>query len=47
VREVRLAAGAEFIVFVCGDILTMPGLPKLPAANHIDIDASGKVVGLF
>ena len=47
VREVRLAAGAEFIVFVCGDILTMPGLPKLPSANHIDIDASGKVVGLF
>jgi formate--tetrahydrofolate ligase len=47
VREVRLAAGAEFIVFVCGDMLTMPGLPKVPAANHIDIDASGRVVGLF
>ena len=47
VREVRLAAGAEFIVFICGDMLTMPGLPKVPAANHIDIDASGRVVGLF
>ena len=47
VREVRLAAGAEFIVMVCGDIMTMPGLPKIPSADHIDIDASGKVVGLF
>ena len=47
VREVRLAAGAEFIVMICGDIMTMPGLPKVPAANSIDIDASGKVVGLF
>jgi formate--tetrahydrofolate ligase len=47
VREVRLAAGAEFIVFVCGDMLTMPGLPKTPAACRIDIDAEGRVVGLF
>ncbi len=47
VREVRLAAGAEFIVMICGDIMTMPGLPKVPAANSIDIDASGKIVGLF
>jgi formate--tetrahydrofolate ligase len=47
VREVRLAAGAEFIVFVCGDLLTMPGLPKRPAAQRIDIDARGKIVGLF
>ena len=47
VREVRLAAGAEFIVMVCGDIMTMPGLPKIPSADHIDIDESGKVVGLF
>ena len=47
VREVRLAAGAEFIVMVCGDIMTMPGLPKIPSADHIDIDATGKVVGLF
>jgi formate--tetrahydrofolate ligase len=47
VREVRLAAGAEFIVMVCGDIMTMPGLPKIPSADHIDIDEQGKVVGLF
>ncbi len=47
VREVRLAAGAEFIVFVCGDLLTMPGLPKDPAAHRIDIDADGRIVGLF
>ncbi|MFM7067765.1 MAG: formate--tetrahydrofolate ligase, partial [Gammaproteobacteria bacterium] len=47
VREVRLAAGAEFIVMVCGDIRTMPGLPKVPSADHIDIDDNGKVVGLF
>jgi formate--tetrahydrofolate ligase len=47
VREVRLAAGAEFIVMICGEILTMPGLPKTPSANRIDIDADGRVVGLF
>jgi formate--tetrahydrofolate ligase len=47
VREVRLAAGAEFVVMVCGDIMTMPGLPKIPSADHIDIDENGKVVGLF
>lgn len=47
VREVRLSAGAEFIVAVCGDIMTMPGLPKVPAANRIDLDADGKIVGLF
>ena len=46
VREVRLAAGAEFVVMVCGDIMTMPGLPKVPSANRIDI-VDGKVVGLF
>ena len=46
VREVRLAAGAEFVVMVCGDIMTMPGLPKVPSANKIDI-MNGKVVGLF
>ena len=46
VREVRLAAGAEFVVMVCGDIMTMPGLPKIPSANRIDI-VNGKVVGLF
>ena len=47
IREVRLSAGAEFVVMICGNILTMPGLPKVPAANRIDIDDEGKVVGLF
>ena len=46
VREVRLSAGAEFIVMVCGDIMTMPGLPKVPSADRIDL-VDGKVVGLF
>jgi len=44
---VRLAAGAEFVVMVCGDIMTMPGLSKVPSADYIDIDDFGKVVGLF
>ena len=39
IREVRLAAGAEFVIMICGDIMTMPGLPKVPAANSIDVDA--------
>ena len=47
IREVRLAAGAEFVVMICGDIMTMPGLPKVPAATKIDLDEEGKVVGLF
>ena len=47
VREVRLSAGAEFVVMICGDIMTMPGLPKAPAAQKIDIGDDGKVVGLF
>ncbi len=47
VREVRLAAGAEFVVMVCGDVMTMPGLPSVPSAAKIDIDGDGKVVGLF
>jgi len=47
IREVRLAAGAEFIVMICGDIMTMPGLPKNPAANNIDVDSEGRIVGLF
>ena len=47
IREVRLSAGAEFVVAICGDIFTMPGLPKVPAANSIDIDEDGKIVGLF
>jgi len=47
IREVRLSAGAEFVVMICGDIMTMPGLPKIPAAEKIDLDDQGKVVGLF
>jgi formate--tetrahydrofolate ligase len=47
IREVRLAAGAEFVVMVCGDIMTMPGLPKVPSAEKIDLSDDGKVVGLF
>ncbi len=47
IREVRLSAGAEFVVMVCGDIMTMPGLPKVPAATRIDLTPDGKVVGLF
>ncbi len=46
VREVRLAAGAEFVVMICGEVMTMPGLPKSPAAERIDF-VDGKVVGLF
>jgi formate--tetrahydrofolate ligase len=47
IREVRLAAGAEFIIMICGDVMTMPGLPKVPAANNIDVDAQGRITGLF
>jgi formate--tetrahydrofolate ligase len=47
IREVRLAAGAEFVVMVCGDVMTMPGLPSAPSAAKIDIDSDGNVVGLF
>ena len=47
VREVRLAAGAEFVVAICGEIMTMPGLPKVPSADSIDVNAEGKIVGLF
>jgi formate--tetrahydrofolate ligase len=47
IREVRLAAGAEFVVAICGDIMTMPGLPKTPAANAIDVGPEGKITGLF
>jgi formate--tetrahydrofolate ligase len=47
VREVRLSAGAEFVVAICGDIMTMPGLPKVPAADSIDVGPDGKIVGLF
>jgi formate--tetrahydrofolate ligase len=47
IREVRLAAGARFVVMICGDIMTMPGLPLEPAANTIDVDDEGRIVGLF
>ncbi|RKW44022.1 MAG: formate--tetrahydrofolate ligase [Lautropia sp.] len=47
VRDVRLSAGAGFIVMICGDIMTMPGLPKAPSAERIDIGPDGRVVGLF
>ncbi len=47
IREVRLSGGAEFMVVVCGDIMTMPGLPRTPAANNIHIDSSGRIAGLF
>ena len=47
VREVRLSAGAGFVVAVCGDIMTMPGLPRVPAANSIGLDADGRIAGLF
>jgi formate--tetrahydrofolate ligase len=47
VRELRLSAGAEFVVVICGDVMTMPGLPKVPAASRIDVDDDGKIVGLF
>ena len=47
VREVRLSGGAEFVVAVCGDIMTMPGLPRRPAANHLNIDDDGRIDGLF
>jgi len=46
IREVRLAAGAEFVVMICGDVMTMPGLPKVPSATRIDL-VDGRVVGLF
>ena len=47
VREVRLSAGAEFIVVVCGDIMTMPGLPRVPSADNIHLNAEGQIDGLF
>jgi formate--tetrahydrofolate ligase len=46
VRDVYLSAGAGFMVALSGDIMTMPGLPKVPAADHIDIDENGDIVGL-
>ncbi|MBM3516442.1 MAG: formate--tetrahydrofolate ligase [Alphaproteobacteria bacterium] len=47
IRELRLAGGAEFVVAICGDIMTMPGLPRVPAANSISVDENGRIVGLF
>ena len=47
VREVRLSAGAEFVVAICGDIMTMPGLPRVPAANTIEVSDDGRITGLF
>jgi formate--tetrahydrofolate ligase len=47
VREVRLSAGAEFIVAICGEIMTMPGLPKVPSADSINVNEQGRIVGLF
>ena len=47
VRDVRLSAGAEFVVAICGEVMTMPGLPKVPAADSIDVGPDGKIVGLF
>ncbi|MBI3274527.1 MAG: formate--tetrahydrofolate ligase [Methylocystis sp.] len=47
VRELRLSAGAEFVVVICGDIMTMPGLPKVPAANNIEVAPDGRIAGLF
>lgn len=47
VKNVKVSAGAGFIVVLTGDIMTMPGLPKIPAAERIDIDGNGKITGLF
>ena len=46
IREVRLSSGAEFLVVICGSLMTMPGLPKVPSANHIRLDESGQIEGL-
>ena len=47
IKNVKVSAGAGFIVVFTGNILTMPGLPKVPAAEGIDVDGSGKIIGLF
>ncbi|MBV8889774.1 MAG: formate--tetrahydrofolate ligase [Alphaproteobacteria bacterium] len=47
VREIRLSAGAEFVVAICGEIMTMPGLPRVPSANSIDLTEDGRITGLF
>ena len=47
IREVRLSSGAEFLVIVCGEIMTMPGLPRVPASNNIYVNEEGQIEGLF
>ena len=47
IREIRLSSGAEFIVVVCGAIMTMPGLPRVPAADSIKLNKDGEIEGLF
>jgi formate--tetrahydrofolate ligase len=47
IREVRLSAGADFVVAIAGDIMTMPGLPKVPSAEGIYLDENGQIEGLF
>jgi formate--tetrahydrofolate ligase len=47
VREIKLSSGAEFIVVVCGAIMTMPGLPRVPAADSIKLNEKGEIEGLF
>ena len=47
IREIRLSSGAEFIVVICGSIMTMPGLPKIPAADSIKLNSKGEIEGLF
>ena len=47
IRNIKVSAGAGFIVALTGDIMTMPGLPKVPAAERIDVDETGKITGLF
>ncbi len=47
VREVRLSSGAEFVVVICGAIMTMPGLPRIPAADSIKLNAKSEIEGLF
>jgi formate--tetrahydrofolate ligase len=47
VRDVRLSAGAGFVVAICGEVMTMPGLPRVPAAETIGLDAEGRIDGLF
>ena len=47
IRELSLAAGAEFLVVICGDVIRMPGLPRTPAANTISVNEQGQIEGLF